>query len=161
MKKDTKEKICAFYASDYHFEMVSLPYINNKIENNNEIIVLTENNLEQTIKILLEKTNLKVDKKEKILNIDWKNNDFEKFKSIKTKIDEQKDLIIFIKGKENYINNVNQNIQKWITKNDNIKIIDCYDIEEVGEKTDEIMKKYKKILRTSGEREINKIYKNS
>ena len=25
--KITKEKTCAFYASDYHFEMISLPYI--------------------------------------------------------------------------------------------------------------------------------------
>ena len=24
---NTKEKTCAFYASDYHFEMISLPYI--------------------------------------------------------------------------------------------------------------------------------------
>ena len=23
----TKEKTCAFYASDYHFEMISLPFI--------------------------------------------------------------------------------------------------------------------------------------
>ena len=25
----TKEKTCAFYASDYHFEMISLPFIEN------------------------------------------------------------------------------------------------------------------------------------
>ena len=25
----TKEKTCAFYASDYHFEIISLPYKNN------------------------------------------------------------------------------------------------------------------------------------
>ena len=26
----TKEKTCAFFASDYHFEMISLPYIEKK-----------------------------------------------------------------------------------------------------------------------------------
>jgi len=156
MRTDTKEKICAFYANDYHFEMVSLPYINKKIEDNNEIIVLTENNLEETIKVLLEKTNLKIDTKEKILKIDWKNNDIEKFKTIKTKIKEKKKIIIFIKGKENYINNVNQNIQKWIAKSDNIKIIDCYDIGEIEKRTNEIINKYEKILKTSGEIDIEK-----
>ena len=41
MSKNTKEKICAFYASDYHFEMISLPYINKRIENKDEIVILT------------------------------------------------------------------------------------------------------------------------
>ena len=27
MDGNTKEKLCAFFASDYHFEMISLPYI--------------------------------------------------------------------------------------------------------------------------------------
>ena len=133
MSKNTKEKICAFYASDYHFEMISLPYINKRIENKDEIVILTENNLEETIKTLLEKTNLKEDKKKKILKLNWKNNDLEKFKTIKANINQEKDIVIFIKGKENYIHNVNQNIEKWIPKDNNIKIIDCYDIEEVGE----------------------------
>ena len=49
MNRNTKEKICAFYASDYHFEMISLPYINKKMENKEDIIILTENNLEETL----------------------------------------------------------------------------------------------------------------
>ena len=48
----TKEKTCAFYASDYHFEMISLPYINKKLDESKEVIVLTENNLKETIKKL-------------------------------------------------------------------------------------------------------------
>ena len=42
--QETKEKICAFYASDYHFEMISLPYINKQIEEDKQVIILTENN---------------------------------------------------------------------------------------------------------------------
>lgn len=157
MNKNTKEKICAFYASDYHFEMISLPYIDKKMEEEDEIVILTENNLEETMKTLLEKTNLKEDKKKKILTLNWKNDDLEKFKTIKTKIKEKNDLIIFIKGKENYIHNVNQNIEKWISKEKNIKIIDCYDLEEVGENLDEVMEQYHKVLKTTGEKEIEKL----
>ena len=77
--QETKEKICTFYASDYHFEMVSLPYINNKITINKEVIILTENNLEDTVKILISKMNLKESNKNKILNLDWKNDNLNKF----------------------------------------------------------------------------------
>ena len=44
--QETKEKICTFFASDYHFEMISLPYIDKNLEEDKEIIILTENNLE-------------------------------------------------------------------------------------------------------------------
>lgn len=150
MKKNTKEKICAFYASDYHFEMISLPYIDERIQKDDEIIILTENNLEKTIKILLEKTNLKQERKQKILKLDWQNNDLAKLKIIKTKLDQEKNITIFIKGKKNYIHNVNQNIEKWMTKTEGIRIIDCYNIEEVGQELQEITKKYNQVLKTSG-----------
>ena len=39
MSEKTKEKTCAFYASDYHFEMISLPFIEKNLESNKEIIV--------------------------------------------------------------------------------------------------------------------------
>ena len=155
--KDTKEKICAFYASDYHFEMISLPYIDEKMKNKDEVIILTENNLEETMKTFLSKVNFKEEKKEKILKLDWKNNDFEKFKTIKEKIKEEKDLIIFIKGKEDYIQKVNQDIEKWIVEENHIKLINCYPLEEVGENLERIMSQYKKVLRTTGEKEIEKI----
>lgn len=147
----TKEKICTFYASDYHFEMISLPYIDKNIEENKEVIVLTENDLEKTMKTLISKMNLQEEKKNKILNIDWKNDDLNKFKRINNNINKQKEMIIFIKGKENYIKNINENIEKWIEKSENVKIVDCYDMEEISEKIDTIMGKYKKVLNTKGE----------
>jgi len=148
----TKEKVCAFYASDYHFEMMSLPYINERIEKNDEIIVITENNLEDTISNLISKMNLQESKKEKILNIDWKNNDLDKFKMIKDNLKNEKNSVIFIKGKANYIKNINENIEKWTKDNTCAKVIDCYDIEEIGEDMNDVMKKYTKILNTSGEK---------
>ena len=159
MIKENKreEKVCLFFASDYHFEMISLPYIEKNLEESKEILILTENNLDDTIRNLISKMNLKEDKKENILKIDWKNNDLSKFKKIKKDIEERKDIIIFIKGKENYIKNINENIEKWIDKNSNIKIIDCYDMEEISENLDEVMDQYKMILNTTGEKEIDKI----
>ena len=141
LKKDkTKEKNCLFFASDYHFEMISLPYINKSIKNNKEVIVISENNLENTINKLLLQVNLEDDEKDKILKIDWKNNDFDKFKEIKEADKEKRNTIVFIKGKENYIKNVNKNLENWIKDDNKIEIIDCYDINEIEEKS--ILKKY-------------------
>jgi len=152
--QETKEKVCTFFASDYHFEMISLPYIKKKIEDNKEIIILTENNLEDTIKVLISKMNLKEENKSKILNIDWNNNDLSKFKKIKQNIENKKETIIFIKGKENYIKNVNKNIEKWIYKSNVAKIIDCYDMEEIGDNINTIISKYNTLLNTNGKKEI-------
>lgn len=157
MNKETKEKVCTFFVSDYHFEMVSLPYINKKLEENEEIIVLTENNLEETIQVLLSRMNFKEKRKNKILSINWKNDDFTKFKEIKRNVEKQNQFTIFIKGKENYIHNINENIKKWIEENPKIKVIDCYDMEEVGSNMDTVMASYKSILSTSGEKEIEKL----
>ena len=154
-KLETKEKICSFYASDYHFEMIALPYMCKSLEENKDVVILTENNLNDTMKTLLSKMNFKEDKKEAILNLDWENNDLNKFKRIKRNIENNKNMVIFIKGKENYIKNANQNLEKWTSKIENLKIIDCYDIEEVTEKANDIISKYNKILRTAGEVEIN------
>ena len=33
------EKICSFYISEYHLEMILLPFINDKIENNKKVII--------------------------------------------------------------------------------------------------------------------------
>ena len=128
--QETKEKVCAFYASDYHFEMISLPHIEKNLEKNKEVIILTENNLENTINTLISKMNFSEEKKNKILNLNWSNDDLNKFKKIKENTEKEKNQIIFIKGTENYIKNINSNIQKWTDTNE-VEIVDCYDIEEV------------------------------
>ena len=154
MENLTKEKICVFYASDYHFEMISLPYISKSIDENKKIIILTENNLEDTVHILIERMNLKQVKRNQILKLNWKNDDLEKFKEISKNSKENKNMVIFIKGKENYIENINKNIEKWVENKQNIKIINCYEFYEIESKIENIAEQYDKILGTSGKIEI-------
>ena len=116
----TKEKSCIFYVSDYHFEMISLPYISKKIEEGKKIIILTEENLEETIKVLVEKINLKEEKKKQILKINWNKDDIKKLQKIKE--EKEVEMEILIKGTEEYINKMNKEIEQ--INNKNIKIID-------------------------------------
>lgn len=150
----TKEKSCVFYVSDYHFEMISLPYISKKLEENKKVLILTEENLEDTIETLIEKINLKEEKKNKIMNINWNKDDDNKLKEIKNEIANQNEIEIFIKGKEEYIKNINENIKNVVNDYKNIKIIDCYNIEEVDAKMNNIIGNYDKIISTVGEKNI-------
>lgn len=154
---NANEKICAFYASDYHLEMISLPYIDKRLEEQCEVIILTQNNLEPTVQKLLSRINLKENRKKNILNLNWKNEDSEKIKKIRKDIEENKKLIIFIKGEDTYIKNINKNIDEMKQEYSDIKIIECFDINEIGQDIGEIMSNYKKILNTTGEKEIEKL----
>ena len=64
-----EEKTCCFYVSDFHLEMILVPYINEKIDEN--ITILSEKKLKDTVKILVSKMNLKEENKEKILSLGW------------------------------------------------------------------------------------------
>lgn len=150
----TKEKNCIFYVSDYHFEMISLPYISKKIEEKKEIIVLTENDLENTVKTLSLKINLKNEKKKKLLEINWNKDDESKLNAIKNCVKKEKYIVILVKGSKKYIQQTNDKIQEIIGKYDKIKIIDCYNIEEVDEYLGDIMKKYNNVIGTVGEKSI-------
>ena len=109
------------------------------------------------MKVLITKINLKEEKKENLSKINWNHDDLKKFKQIKKNMEENKNTIIFIKGKENYIKNINKNIEKWVENNSNAKIIDCYDINEIESNLTSVMGSYNNILNTSGETKIENL----
>lgn len=152
--QSTKEKSCVFYVSDYHFEMISLPYISKKLEEEKRVIIFTENNLEDTVKTLTLKINLKEDKKQKILNLDWKDNDENKFSKLEKYINEEKNIEIFIKGSNEYIEKTNKKINEYTEKNNETKIIDCYDVGRIDEYLVDIAQKYNNVIGTAGEKSL-------
>ena len=137
-KEHKLKTLCCFYVSDFHLEMILVPYINEKLKNNEDIIIQTEKDLTQTIEILVTKMNLKDEEKLKILKLGWQKGE----KELK-----QNSNIIII-GKQNYIEKINSKI-----KNNNIDckdIVDCYEFEEIKEKINEIICRYNKNLNTLG-----------
>ncbi len=131
------EKICCFYVSDFHLEMILVPYINAHINEN--IVIITENDFNETVGILVSKMNLKKENKEKILNLGWNG---KKENNI-----EDKSIIIII-GNKKYIENKNDEIRE--RNNEDITIIDCYNFEDIKQNMDNIINDYSKNLNTTG-----------
>ena len=136
LEKNSKGKSCIFFASDYHFELISISYIRENLSKNKKVVILAENNLTHTLETILQRINIEDKESQKILQIDWSNNP--------NKIQEiTKDSIVFIKGSKKYIEETNEKI-----KEQNIHIIDCYDINEIGANASNISNKYDEILLT-------------
>ena len=134
-----EEKTCCFYVSDFHLEMILVPYIDKKIDE--DITILSEKKLKDTVKILISKMNLKKENKEKILSLGWDGEE---------KIKENSNIIVI--GTKEYIKNKNKEI---INKNV-VSVLDCYDFGQEKDFIDEILKQYKNTLNTLGKNTFEK-----
>ncbi len=162
--KNSIEKLCSFYVSDWHLVTMLLPYINKQINEKANIITLLENDIEENIIVLTKKLNLQ--NEEKILNINWRKAKGIKYSEIEKNLEGLKNdgalNIIFINGKKEYIDMTNKNIEKFLLKNKNqkinIKIINCFEVSEFNINMQEILNTHDKILNTSGEKEIGDVF---
>lgn len=150
------KKLCNFYVSDLHLSVMLLPYLSKQINEDVEITTIFEKLDKENIEAVLEKLNVK--NKEEILNINWFNSNKDTYEKIENTIDKSinsnKKTTIIIGGNKKYISKNNETIMKYLNskKNiSNIKIIDCYNVEEVGMDMKSIVKKYDGLLNTSGE----------
>ncbi len=135
------QNLCCFYASDYHFEVMSLPHIHNDLQLGNKIIIFTETDLQETIEKVVKLTNFKDDEKQKIMKINWRNNTQDKFDNL-----DNSTKTIFVKGSKKYIDDVIAKIKDV----ENSKIICCYEIDEVASEVTQIIEKYDAVLNTVG-----------
>ena len=157
VQKNNLTKLCSFYVSDWHLVTMLLPYINQKVNEQAEIATILEKDIQENVKTLVEKLNLK--NKEKILNLNW--NTTEKIKQSIHKLEENQELVIFINGSKEFIKVQNQKLEKYFSTHfvsGPVKIINCYEIIEFNGSIQEILDSHSKILNTSGEREINEIF---
>lgn len=160
------ERLCGFYVSNMHFATMILPFINMKIKEKNNFYTFFEINLEKNIETILNASITNETEIEKILTINWKSTNVYKYadleKKLKNKLQEKN--IILICGSEDYIKIVNENINRFLQKNEKkivnkeIKIIDCYRADTFNENIKEILDAHDKVINTSGEHEIAEIF---
>ena len=129
--------------SEYHLEIMLLPYISKKIDNEENITIITEFDLESTLNVVIERINLDKDKKEKIKKIGWN------IQNIENIIPNTNVILI---GSKKFINEKVFELKE--RQVENLEIIACYNYNEVKNDMKEIVSKYDGMLNTLG---INKI----
>ena len=137
-KEYNLKKYCCFYVSDFHLEMILLPYIKNNI-NKSKITINSQRDLRESIKLLLERTNLNEEEKNKIYKLNWTN-------ERKEEIYNCEEITLIRIGNNDYITQMNQNLKNMNVKS--INIIDCYNINEENIEIAKIREKYEKVLNT-------------
>ena len=133
VQNKNEEKTCCFYVSEFHLEMLIVPYIREKINQN--INIISEKNLRKTIEILISRLNIKEEEKEKILQLNWDGEE---------KNEENCNVIII--GSKKFIEEKNVEIEKMNI----LSVLDCYDFEQEKDNMNDIIKQYKKKLNTLG-----------
>jgi len=158
MKKKQIEKICAFYASDWHLVTMILPYINKKIDEKTKVITILENDIKENIKTLVNKLNIK--NKQNILNINWISSDFATEEKLNLQTTNDTQNIILINGSKKYIDTNNYIVENWFKKSSlsQIKIINFFEATEFNNNILEILNAHNKILNTSGETAIEEVF---
>ncbi|MBE5805580.1 MAG: hypothetical protein E7313_02525 [Clostridiales bacterium] len=158
VEQQSIKKMCNFYVSDLHLSVMLIPYISKQIDKDVEVTTIFEEIDKKNFETILEKTNIK--NKDKILNIkmfDNKKDTYDDIKKIFENTVNNKHTII-IAGNKDFILNNNKMIMSLLDRNkiniQEIKIVDCYNLENVESDVKNIVKEYNNILNTNGEKDI-------
>lgn len=161
-------KICSFYVSDWHLTAMLLPFIEEQTERGEIINTILEKNIIHNMKEILTRVQINEKIKEQISKIDWKNKNLIKYGEIRKFMEKitknQKKITLIIEGNKDRIDYINKNIDKWMQRQERklkrkeIKIINCYEVDEFNKSLQEILDNHDKILNTSGIHEIEELY---
>ncbi len=162
LNENNFKRMCSFYVSDIHLSTMILPYLSEKLEKGEILTTFLEKDIQREMELLVSKTNIRESLKNIIKNIDWNKTDIIKYTELEKKLKKYDGRVnILVTGTEDYINHTSKNLQKYLQKNNNIKIneIDAYELEENKNKFNEILKRYTYMLNTSGEYLVTDIFK--
>lgn len=165
-KRNGVKRICSFCVSNWHLVTMLMPYISQKMESENVVMLLEEDMSEITSEFLKHIT-LEDKLKEMFENLKWTKTSC-KYSEVKETLAEAareiKDVNFIIFGSEEYIKKMNENINKWMNNNKKIfenifvQIIDAYEVMQFNNNLNDILSVHDKILNTSGEKEIEEVF---
>jgi len=162
------QKVCSFYVSNMHFATMILPFANKQLEENTKVITFFQNSFTTNIELVLSRLTIMEERKKELLNINWKNTKEIKYlnieKILKNSLIKGEKNIIIINGNEEYLECVNDILEKFLEKNHKkyctteIKIINFYEAGTFNENVREILDKHELIFNTAGEHKIEEIF---
>lgn len=143
------KRLCNFYVNEVHLSVMLFPYINKEMNEDVEITTIFEKINKAEFEDLINKINFP--NKNKLLNLNWSNNN-EIANQTKKILKNNKKNTIIISGSKEYILNKNEEINEVINKigisGRDIKIINCFQVEDVIHEMPELVEQHNGILNT-------------
>lgn len=147
-------KACNFYVSQWHLFAALLPYVRDELKKNNQIIFISQDNLEKGLKQLVSKLNLKFENKNGINDVIWLDENF----TLELK-EEKRPLTIIVQGTVSFIKDINSyidvNFKNLYRK---VTIINCYEIYDTNEMLYNILDEHDFVFNTAGMNEKSAIF---
>ena len=154
MVKKQMTKACNFYVSQWHLFAALLPYIRDELKNNNQIIFISQDNLEKGLNQLVSKLNLKFENKNGINDVIWLDENFK----LDIKV-EKRPIDIIVQGTVNFIKDINSYIDNNFKKiYREITVINCYEIYDTNEMLYNILDEHDYVFNTAGMNEKSAIF---
>ena len=137
------DRVCCFYASKEHLMSILLPYINEKLEENQNIVTILEEDIGKETKALRRIFNFKKENWNKIEEV---------FKRKENLVNADfKDSIVIIIGSNSFLEQKNKINEAKI-------VINCFELMQGLDKIERIIEESNKILTTKGLREISEMF---
>jgi len=116
-------RVCGFYVSEIHLITMILPYIKKQLDKGVKFNTFFEMNLKENAKLVLDKVILDDKVKKNMLSINWEirtpyNYPFVE-KELKNILKNNQQVNFLIVGDDQYIETINENLNKFFDKNDN------------------------------------------
>lgn len=139
-------KACNFYVSQWHLFAALLPYVRDELKKNHKILIISQDNIEKSIKKLVSKLNLKFENKNGLDDVIWLNDDF----VIELK-EEITPVTIVVQGTIDFIKEINvylENSLKPIYRK--VTIINCFEIYDTNDILYNILDEHDYVFNTAG-----------
>ena len=139
-------KACNFYVSEWHLYAAMLPFVRDELKFENNVIIISQDNLMLGINKLINKIDVKFYNKNGVNDIKWIR-DVEEL-DITSGINPTD---IFVQGTEDYINEINEYLNTKI-KNiyREIRIINCYELYDSNNSLYDILDRHNYVFNTGG-----------
>lgn len=146
MREKQMIKACNFYVSQWHLFAALLPYVRDELKKNNQIIFISQDNLEKGLKQLVSKLNLKFENKNGLNDVMWLDENF----SFELK-EEKRPLTIIIQGAMSFIKEINMYIEaNFKNVYREVTVINCFEIYDTNEILYNILDEHDYVFNTAG-----------
>ena len=146
MQENKIVKACNFYVSEWHLFAALLPYLKDELKKKNKIIFISQDKLENGLKELVDKINIKFENENGLNDITWIN------ENLATDIKNECTVTsVIVQGTYEFVEGINKILDERMDElYKECTIINCYDIFDTNNMLQNILGKHDFVFNTGG-----------